>query len=115
MIFTNVYNPRAAVKKMNQARNTWVGKGATLGANCTIVCGTRIGRYAFVGAGALINRDVADHAIVVGNPARRIGWACQCGERLTEDLECRVCNRGYRESENGLELMVESKAVHKTN
>ena len=82
MVFTNVFNPRAAVPRKDEYRPTLVRRGATLGANCTIVCGTTVGEYAFVGAGALVSRDVAPHALVVGVPARRIGWMSRHGERL---------------------------------
>ena len=83
VVFTNVHNPRAAVVRKHEYRPTLVKQGATLGANCTVVCGTTIGRYAFVGAGAVVSRDVADFALVVGVPARRIGWVSRHGERLT--------------------------------
>jgi len=86
MVFTNVYNPRAAVSRKAQYRRTLVKRGATLGANCTVVCGATIGRYAFVGAGAVINRDVPDHALMVGVPARQIGWMSRHGERLALPL-----------------------------
>jgi UDP-2-acetamido-3-amino-2,3-dideoxy-glucuronate N-acetyltransferase len=82
MVFTNVYNPRSAVSRKDEYRDTLVRRGATLGANCTIVCGTTIGEYAFVGAGAVVNRDVAPFALVVGVPARHIGWMSRFGERL---------------------------------
>jgi UDP-2-acetamido-3-amino-2,3-dideoxy-glucuronate N-acetyltransferase len=82
MVFTNVYNPRAAVARKNEYRRTLVRQGATLGANCTIVCGHTIGRYAFVGAGAVVQKDLPDFALVVGVPARRIGWMSRFGERL---------------------------------
>ncbi|MDN3920984.1 N-acetyltransferase [Roseateles violae] len=85
MVFTNVYNPRAAVVRKNEYRRTLVKKGATLGANCTIVCGTTIGEYAFVGAGAVVQKDVASHALMVGVPARRIGWMSRHGEKLQFD------------------------------
>ena len=82
MVFTNVYNPRSAVPRKDEYRRTLVKRGATLGANCTIVCGTTVGEHAFVGAGAVINRDVPAHALMVGVPARRIGWMSRHGERL---------------------------------
>lgn len=102
MVFTNIYNPRAEIRKMDQVRPTWVKKGATLGANSTIVCGTTIGRYAFIGAGAVVNKNVVDHALVVGNPAKQIGWVCECGERLPDDLECLACERRYQSTDGGL-------------
>ena len=82
MVFTNVYNPRSAVVRKHEYRDTLVKRGATLGANCTIVCGVAIGKYAFVGAGAVVKRDVPDYALVVGVPARQIGWMSEYGERL---------------------------------
>jgi UDP-2-acetamido-3-amino-2,3-dideoxy-glucuronate N-acetyltransferase len=93
MVFTNIYNPRAAIRKMDRVRLTLVKNGATIGANATIVCGVTIGKYAFIGAGAVVNKDVPDHALVVGNPATAIGWVCECGERLTENNECLVCGK----------------------
>ncbi len=87
MVFTNVYNPRAAVSRKSEYRPTRVRRGATLGANCTIVCGTTIGRHAFVGAGAVVNRDVPDFALMVGVPARQIGWMSRHGERLALPLQ----------------------------
>jgi UDP-2-acetamido-3-amino-2,3-dideoxy-glucuronate N-acetyltransferase len=82
MVFTNVHNPRAAVPRKAEYRRTLVRRGATLGANCTIVCGTTVGEYAFVGAGAVVSREVPAYALVVGVPARRIGWMSRHGERL---------------------------------
>lgn len=82
MVFTNVYNPRSLVERKDEYRDTIVKKGATLGANCTIVCGVTIGEYAFVGAGAVINKDVPAYALMVGVPAKQIGWMSQYGERL---------------------------------
>jgi UDP-2-acetamido-3-amino-2,3-dideoxy-glucuronate N-acetyltransferase len=82
MVFTNVYNPRSLIERKNEYRNTLVKKGATLGANCTIVCGVTIGEYAFVGAGAVINKDVPAYALMVGVPAKQIGWMSEFGEQL---------------------------------
>jgi len=82
MVFTNVYNPRSLVERKNEYRDTFVKKGATLGANCTIVCGVTIGAFAFVGAGAVVTRDVPAYALMVGSPARQIGWMSEFGERL---------------------------------
>lgn len=82
MVFTNVYNPRAKITRKNEYRDTLVKQGATLGANCTIVCGVTVGEYAFVGAGALVNKDVPDFALVVGVPAKQRGWMSEFGEQL---------------------------------
>ena len=102
MVFTNIYNPRAEIRKMDQVRPILVKRGATLGANCTIVCGTTIGRYAFIGAGAVVTKDVPDYALVVGNPANRIGWVCECGERLGDDMKCDVCSKQYKKGASSL-------------
>lgn len=87
MVFTNVYNPRSLIERKEQYRDTRVRRGATLGANCTIVCGVTIGEYAFVGAGAVINKDVPAFALMVGVPARQVGWMSAYGERLDLPLE----------------------------
>ncbi len=87
MVFTNVYNPRSLVERKSEYRDTRVRKGATLGANCTIVCGVTIGAYAFVGAGAVVNRDVPNFALVVGVPGHQIGWMSAYGEQLDLPLE----------------------------
>lgn len=82
MVFTNVYNPRSLIERKDEYRDTLVKKGATLGANCTIVCGVTIGEYAFVGAGAVVNKDVPAYALMVGVPAKQIGWMSEFGEQL---------------------------------
>lgn len=102
MVFTNVYNPRSAVTRKDEYRPTLIRKGATLGANSTIVCGVTVGQYAFVGAGAVVNHDVPDYALMVGVPARQIGWMSQHGERLNLPLNgsasaaCPVTGINYR-------------------
>lgn len=101
MVFTNILNPRAELRKMDQVRPTLVRKGATLGANSTIICGTTIGRYSFIGAGSVVTKSVPDHALVVGNPAKQVGWVCTCGERLRDDLECLSCGKKYEISKSG--------------
>lgn len=101
MVFTNVFNPRAHIPRMKELREILVCKGATIGANATIICGHRIGRFAFIGAGAVVTRDVPDHALVFGNPARIAGWVCYCGEKLDfgngDIAECPQCERRYRQ------------------
>jgi UDP-2-acetamido-3-amino-2,3-dideoxy-glucuronate N-acetyltransferase len=97
-VFTNVINPRSHVSRKHEYLPTLIKKGATLGANSVIVCGHTVGRYAFVGAGAVVTHDVPDYALVVGNPARRIGWVCACGVRLNtraNGLSCPECGAGY--------------------
>ena len=106
MVFTNVGNPRAHVSRKHAYRKTRIKRGSTIGANATVVCGTTLGEYSFIGAGAVVTRDVPDHALMVGNPARRIGWMCRCGERLGDDLECPVCASCYRQSGTGLEAVL---------
>jgi len=98
MVFTNVFNPRSEIPRMKELRKTLVKKGATIGANATIVCGITIGRYAFIGAGAVVTRDVPDYALVLGNPAKQSGWMCRCGEKLTlikNKTRCAVCSADY--------------------
>jgi UDP-2-acetamido-3-amino-2,3-dideoxy-glucuronate N-acetyltransferase len=100
MVFTNVYNPRAEMRKMSEARPTLAKKGATIGANATIICGVTLGEYCFIGAGAVVTKNVPNHAMVLGNPAKQVGWACTCGERLPLDLECLTCGKKYTNIEN---------------
>jgi UDP-2-acetamido-3-amino-2,3-dideoxy-glucuronate N-acetyltransferase len=98
MVFTNVINPRAHVPRKNEYLATLVRRGASIGANATVVCGHTIGRYAFVGAGAVVAADVPDYALVLGVPARRVGWVCQCGVRLAKGsgaVACSSCGSRY--------------------
>jgi UDP-2-acetamido-3-amino-2,3-dideoxy-glucuronate N-acetyltransferase len=97
-VFTNVVNPRSFVSRKDEYKPTRVGRGATIGANATIVCGHDVGEYAFVGAGAVVTRDVLPYALVVGNPARRTGWMCKCGVRLPagDEPACNACGARYR-------------------
>ncbi len=94
-VFTNVVNPRSFIQRKDEFRPTLVKQGASIGANATIVCGHTIGRYAFVGAGAVVTRDVPDHALVVGTPARVKGWVCSCSEKLTPAGACPSCGKSY--------------------
>ncbi|WP_295393386.1 acyltransferase [uncultured Thiodictyon sp.] len=111
MVFTNVYNPRSAISRKDDYRNTLVRRGATLGANCTIVCGIEIGAHAFIGAGALVNRDCPPFALMLGVPARQVGWMSRFGERLvlplTGDGECVCPHTGehYRLGDGALALL----------
>jgi UDP-2-acetamido-3-amino-2,3-dideoxy-glucuronate N-acetyltransferase len=98
MVFTNVMNPRSHVSRKDEYRRTLVKRGASIGANATIVCGTTLGEYCFIGAGAVVTRDVAPFARMAGVPAKRIGWMCQCGERLpdaTGGVRCAACGSSY--------------------
>ncbi len=101
MVFTNVVNPRSHVSRKDEYRQTLVKRGASLGANCTVVCGNTIGAYAFVGAGAVITKDIPDYAQVVGNPGRVSGWVCECGVKLASGataparVTCAACQRRY--------------------
>jgi UDP-2-acetamido-3-amino-2,3-dideoxy-glucuronate N-acetyltransferase len=104
MVFTNVLNPRSHVSRKSEYRRTPVGRGASIGANATIVCGNALGAYSFVGAGSVVTSDVPEYALVVGVPGRISGWMCRCGERLAMSAEprgdawatCAVCRTGYR-------------------
>lgn len=108
-VFTNVINPRAHVSRKHEYRRTLVRQGTSIGANATIVCGVTLGRYAFIGAGAVVTSDVPDFALMVGVPARRVGWTCQCGERLPNPApktSCAACGAGYEEAEGELRQIV---------
>jgi len=113
MVFTNVYNPRSLVERKNEYRNTFVKKGATLGANCTIVCGVTIGEYAFIGAGAVINKDVLPYALMVGVPAKQISWISEYGEKLNLPLTgnaetvCEHTGQKYLLENNFIKLVAE--------
>jgi UDP-2-acetamido-3-amino-2,3-dideoxy-glucuronate N-acetyltransferase len=104
MVFTNVINPRSHVSRKNEYRRTLVRRGTTLGANCTILCGVTLGEYSFVGAGAVVTRDVAPFALMAGVPAKRIGWMCSCGVRLptTGEGACEACGARYRREGAGI-------------
>jgi UDP-2-acetamido-3-amino-2,3-dideoxy-glucuronate N-acetyltransferase len=101
MVFTNVLNPRAHIERKDEYRNTLVKKGATLGANCTIICGITIGEYALIGAGAVVTKDVKPHALMIGMPAQQKGWVSHAGEILGDDLRCPREGRQYFISEKG--------------
>jgi UDP-2-acetamido-3-amino-2,3-dideoxy-glucuronate N-acetyltransferase len=105
MVFTNVFNPRSEVPRMKELKQTLVKRGATLGANSTILCGITIGRYAFIGAGTVVTKDVPDHALVVGNPGRITGWMCLCGVKLDlkgQNTVCPACGQQYRAERMGM-------------
>ena len=106
-VFTNVLNPRSHVSRKNEYLPTLVRRGASIGANATIVCGTTIGEYAFIGAGAVVAKDVPAYALMVGVPARRVGWMCQCGERLAFANHQAVCTRcGSKYREKGSDVLI---------
>lgn len=94
-VFTNVINPRSFIERKNEFKNTLVKKGASVGANVTIVCGNTIGRYAMLGAGSVITKDVPDFALMIGVPAKQIGWVCECGEKLDNNFKCKRCAKEY--------------------
>lgn len=104
-VFTNVYNPRAFIERKHEFKETIVKKGATIGANATVVCGNNIGRYAMIGAGSVVKAEIPDNAIVAGVPAKQIGWACRCGTTLefkNKRAVCKYCNNKYRLKEKNI-------------
>lgn len=111
MVFTNVYNPRSLIERKNEYRDTLVKKGATLGANCTVVCGVTVGQYAFIGAGAVVNKNVPAYALMVGVPAKQVGWMSEYGEQIplplsgTEDYTCPHSGQHYRLNGTTLECV----------
>ncbi len=108
MVFTNVMNPRSHVSRKHEYQRTLVKRGASIGANATVVCGATLGEYCFIGAGAVVTKDVLPYALMAGVPARRIGWMCQCGEKLEKSAEggaawhCPVCRARYAASGEGI-------------
>lgn len=112
MVFTNVFNPRSEIPRMTELKETLVKQGATIGANATIVCGSTIGRYAFIGAGAVVTKDVPDYALMIGNPAKVSGWVCRCGEKLRthkSKLSCSLCSNTYKLVKNKLHVIEETQ------
>lgn len=108
MVFTNDMNPRAKYPKGHAGyKKTLIKTGATMGANCTIVCGHTVGKWAFVAAGSVVASNVLDYAMMIGVPARQVGWMCECGEKLGKDLSCHKCGRKYEETESGLRIRSE--------
>jgi UDP-2-acetamido-3-amino-2,3-dideoxy-glucuronate N-acetyltransferase len=108
MVFTNVFNPRSFISRRKEFRRTVVGKGTTIGANATIVCGNTIGTYTFIGAGSVITRDVPDYALVYGNPGKVKGWVCQCAEEIvfrSGKALCKACGKRYRKGRTGVSLV----------
>jgi UDP-2-acetamido-3-amino-2,3-dideoxy-glucuronate N-acetyltransferase len=105
MVFTNVFNPRSFISRMKELRKTLVRKGATLGANSTIVCGNTIGQYAFVGAGSVVTKGLPDYALVYGNPGKVRGWVCECAEEImfrSGKATCKACGKKYKKDRNGV-------------
>ncbi len=104
MVFTNISTPRSHVSRKDSYEPTYVKRGATIGANATVVCGNTVGEYAFIGAGTVVTRDIPSYALVVGSPAKQVGWMCRCGERLAERLVCDRCGDVYERTGKALKL-----------
>ncbi len=108
MVFTNVFNPRSFISRKKEFRKTLVKKGATIGANATIVCGNTIGQYAFIGAGSVVTKDVPDYALVYGNPVKVKGWICQCAMEIgfrSGKAVCHACGKQYKKDRTGIKLI----------
>jgi len=108
MVFTNVFNPRSFISRKKEFRATLVRKGATIGANATVICGNTIGQYAFVGAGSVVTKDIPDYALVYGNPGKVKGWVCQCAEEIifrSGRAKCQVCGKKYRKDRSEVKLV----------
>jgi UDP-2-acetamido-3-amino-2,3-dideoxy-glucuronate N-acetyltransferase len=108
MVFTNVFNPRSFISRKKEFRATLVRKGATIGANATIICGNEIGQYAFIGAGSVVTKDIPDYALVYGNPGKVKGWVCQCAEEIffrSGKAKCQACGKRYRKNRTGVKLI----------
>lgn len=111
-VFTNVFNPRSAIARMDEIRPTLVRKGASIGANATIICGHTIGEYAFIGAGAVVTKDVPPYALIYGNPAKVSGWMCRCGEKLSfksAKTACMACKKKYTKIKDRVESALDEK------
>ena len=105
MVFTNVFNPRSFISRRKEFRQTVVGRGATIGANATVICGNKIGQYAFIGASSVVTKDVPDYALVYGNPGKVKGWVCQCAEEIafrSGRAKCQACGKRYRKDRTGV-------------
>jgi UDP-2-acetamido-3-amino-2,3-dideoxy-glucuronate N-acetyltransferase len=108
MVFTNVFNPRSFISRRKEFRQTVVGRGATIGANATVICGNKIGQYAFIGASSVVTKDVPDYALVYGNPGRVKGWVCQCAEEIifrAGRAKCQACGKRYQKGRKGVKLI----------
>ncbi|MBW2023562.1 MAG: N-acetyltransferase, partial [Deltaproteobacteria bacterium] len=117
MVFTNVINPRSHISRKHEFRETRVKKGATIGANATIVCGHTIGKYAFIGAGAVVTKDIPDYALVTGNPGKVVGWMCSCGSRLEFNGSlgvCKECGKAYRKGSNKVTPLAEQLGLEQS-
>ena len=108
MVFTNVFNPRSFISRKKEFRKTVVGRGASIGANATIICGNKIGQYAFIGAGSVVTKDVPDYALVYGNPGRVKAWVCQCAVEIvfrSGEAICTACGKRYQKDHSGVKLL----------